>query len=263
MSDIEPLDDDLRALLGPLRDVPELPHSEKDALFARVASRLPIDPGDGGGEGNEGGGGESTSSRNPPLGGAAPSGGASALASAWTSMVVATTFVLGVGVGVALDRNLLPASARPVVTVDTPPQSNAAASLAVSFAPSATTAVIPVESLPSVANASSTPRVALRAIPSTDPDALTSRGLAAERALLDVSRAALAGGAPAEALAAAERHARSYPNGALAEEREVMAIRALVALGRRSEARVRATEFEQQHPRALGLSTVRSLVQEP
>jgi len=54
-----------------------------------------------------------------------------------------------------------------------------------------------------------------------------ANGLTAERLLLDVAREALEREQPAAALAAATRHARRYPGGILAQEREVMAIRAL------------------------------------
>lgn len=53
---------------------------------------------------------------------------------------------------------------------------------------------------------------------------------------------------PASALAAAAEHARLFPGGALAEEREVIAILALTKLGRAAEARARASELLRRRP---------------
>jgi hypothetical protein len=56
--------------------------------------------------------------------------------------------------------------------------------------------------------------------------------------------------APASALAAAEEHLRRFRGGALSQEREVIAISALVALGRKEEARLRAARFVESYPRS-------------
>jgi hypothetical protein len=48
---------------------------------------------------------------------------------------------------------------------------------------------------------------------------------------------------PAEALALAEAHPVKYPDGKLGQEREMIAIRSLAALGRKAEARARARLF--------------------
>lgn len=53
---------------------------------------------------------------------------------------------------------------------------------------------------------------------------------------------------PAGALAASEKHRRIFPRGELAEERELLAVRALVALHRRDEARKRAAAFARSYP---------------
>ena len=53
---------------------------------------------------------------------------------------------------------------------------------------------------------------------------------------------------PAEALALATEHARRYPSGMLAQEREVIAIEALLALGRGAEAKARADRFRARFP---------------
>lgn len=53
---------------------------------------------------------------------------------------------------------------------------------------------------------------------------------------------------PGAALAFAEQHARLYPQGKLTQERELIAISALVATGRRTAALSRGARFEQAFP---------------
>jgi hypothetical protein len=53
---------------------------------------------------------------------------------------------------------------------------------------------------------------------------------------------------PARALATAERHAARFPSGALAQEREVIVIEALVLLHRDGEANEHASRFFRVHP---------------
>ncbi len=68
---------------------------------------------------------------------------------------------------------------------------------------------------------------------------------------------------PAEALAAAEEHGRRFPGGALSQEREVITISALVALGRRDEAQRRATRFGESYPRSAHRAGIEELVRAP
>jgi outer membrane protein assembly factor BamD (BamD/ComL family) len=56
------------------------------------------------------------------------------------------------------------------------------------------------------------------------------------------------GANPAEALRALEEHRARFPQGTFAQEREVLAIEALVRLGRRAEAEARAAAFARQFP---------------
>ncbi|HTV23931.1 MAG TPA: hypothetical protein VMG12_34810 [Polyangiaceae bacterium] len=68
----------------------------------------------------------------------------------------------------------------------------------------------------------------------------------AEIALLEQAQGVLKSH-PAEALAYTRRHQARFPNGALAQEREVIAIEALERLGRNDDARARAAEFERRY----------------
>jgi outer membrane biosynthesis protein TonB len=58
------------------------------------------------------------------------------------------------------------------------------------------------------------------------------------------------GSSPARALQITNEHITRFPRGMLAQEREVIAISALRALGRTSEARARATRFLAAYPRS-------------
>jgi outer membrane protein assembly factor BamD (BamD/ComL family) len=75
--------------------------------------------------------------------------------------------------------------------------------------------------------------------------------LAAERQALDVAKAAFGRGEAAFALKACEDHARRFPNGVLAEEREAIAIQALVETSERTLARARAERFQQRYPKSI------------
>jgi hypothetical protein len=69
----------------------------------------------------------------------------------------------------------------------------------------------------------------------------------AEVELLERARAALAGN-PSRALALTTEHKLRFPGGALAQEREVIAIEALRKLGRTEQATLRADEFAKNYP---------------
>jgi hypothetical protein len=72
-----------------------------------------------------------------------------------------------------------------------------------------------------------------------------------ERALLDAARGALAKGEPEACLSELAKHARAFPSGMLAEEREALAVNALVGVGRYSEARQKADLFARRHPNSF------------
>lgn len=250
MDDLEGmLEDDVLALLREAKDVPELPVATKTKLFADVAARV-VFPGGGGGEGPE-----------APSAPAAPSPAASAAASTGLAVTtgkavvaLATTFAIGMATGVAVDRNL-------ATTPVAPQASIVVVAPATTRPPSTEASGVPVTALPP-ATPPSAPRVSVAstAQPEVAP-AVSAKGLAAERALLDVARGALARGEAQEALGATARHASEYPNGSLVEEREAIAIKALVALGRRDEARARAAEMERRFPNGLMLRAVKAAVE--
>lgn len=68
-----------------------------------------------------------------------------------------------------------------------------------------------------------------------------------EHRLLRAARAALPDD-PERTLSLTREHARRFPTGMLIQEREVLAVRALAALGKRDQARSRARDFEDRYP---------------
>ncbi|WP_437970184.1 hypothetical protein WMF04_13155 [Sorangium sp. So ce260] len=89
--------------------------------------------------------------------------------------------------------------------------------------------------------------------------AVDNDDLVRESNLVDQSRAALAQD-PGAALAALDRHQTDFPKGRLAEEREFIAIRALMRLGRADEARARAAAFFARYPSSSFTEPVRRIV---
>lgn len=57
--------------------------------------------------------------------------------------------------------------------------------------------------------------------------------------------------APQKALSLLSEHAKLYPSGVLAEEREVLRIRALKSLGREKDAKAQQQKFHQEHPESV------------
>jgi hypothetical protein len=64
----------------------------------------------------------------------------------------------------------------------------------------------------------------------------------------------------AQALQLLAEHERLYPRGALAQEREVLAIELLLKIGKPDQARARAERFERSHPSSAHLPRVRALL---
>jgi hypothetical protein len=112
-----------------------------------------------------------------------------------------------------------------------------------------------VTALPAPSSApSTTPSSSLSAAPSSSARVNAGPGSApieapkaSELDLMRDAKAALAVD-PNQALSILNRHARLYPAGVLAQEREVLAIDALLRLGRKHEASARAARFSSNYP---------------
>jgi hypothetical protein len=83
---------------------------------------------------------------------------------------------------------------------------------------------------------------------------------AAEAALVQSAEAALVGGDGANALALTREHATRFPAGAHAEERDRIAIEALVRLGRAGDAHAAAERFFARYPRSIYRARVEALL---
>jgi hypothetical protein len=94
-------------------------------------------------------------------------------------------------------------------------------------------------------------------LPSTPPSG-SDQSLTAQQALLDQARGALRRGDGAAALGAIRQHLARFPRTAFEEERETLAIKALLLVGSVSEAQGRLDAFAAAHPRSLLLPSLRS-----
>jgi len=59
------------------------------------------------------------------------------------------------------------------------------------------------------------------------------------------------------------QHRRQFPRGRLAEERDALAIRALISLGRTTEARQRARAFRTAYPNSFLAPALESALSKP
>lgn len=177
---------------------------------------------------------------------------------------IAVSLVAGIGVGETHAR-LTRDTSMPAVATSTAHALDASSSSSSSSTSSAPSLEIasPPPSLPSSSATAPFP------VPSHSPSAAASAPspksesrseLAAEQSLIDTARAALARGRGEDALHAADEHAQRFPRGSLAEERETLAIQALLLIGRRADAEARAQRFHRLYPESLYGSAVDALV---
>jgi hypothetical protein len=218
----------------------------------------------------------------PPTGGTrapAPVAGGKPLAlPVWA---VPAAFVVGGALGGALHAALAPPQ---VVYVDrvvemAPPASTVAAqpspatggpavvaATGSARAPADTAPAVPSSPAPSTSAAISTTTTAAARPPPTTasgsaPAASASGAgrtdsLARERALLEVARTAFGRSDAQATLEALDRHRAEFPDGKLAEEREALAIEALVEAGRIPEARARGAQFRARYPKSILMQAV-------
>lgn len=213
---IDRLDDELAALLLAEREA----HPSREALdkvWARLAASLP-----------SGGG---------PSGGGASGLGAKGF-----------TTVLGVCLGGAAIVAAVLVATRPQPKKDAVHVERPAAPTISTPAPVTTPDI--ASTMPVV---DSPPVPAARARMPTKP---AQAQLDRERAVLDEARAALRNGDGPTALSAIDRHTRGFARPELAEEREALAVQALVLSARYDEARARAARFRASSPSSLFMPSV-------
>jgi len=149
------------------------------------------------------------------------------------------------------------------VAVAPPPVSVSDSSVAImaSSALSATSSAEPQSATRAVASSSgasapSHPHTSAQATAPAQAGTERDAKLAEELALVQTARTALVRGDAPGALDAAEIHRQRFPSGRLVEERESIAIQALVSLGRGDEARRRAADFERKYPTSMLLPAI-------
>jgi hypothetical protein len=158
---------------------------------------------------------------------------------------------------------VLAAPARPPVAAAPPPAPPVATA-------SPASAPRPAVSAPSAAPPASAASSSAQSLPEPEPErAPPPSGATAsapplgdpetEAHLLQRAQDAL-GASPAQALALTAEHAARFGGGALAQEREVVAVQALFKLGRAEAARVRAAAFLESWPRSAHRRRIEGLL---
>ncbi|AKV00021.1 hypothetical protein AKJ09_06684 [Labilithrix luteola] len=232
---VPPMPDDVVDLLASVRALEAPPSDAAARLRARLVPPV-VPPG--------GGGSVSAPSQVATL--------ASWSRAPWWA--VAAALIVGVGAG----RLTAPAPKTIVQTVPVEIRSDVQLPAVAPEAPapseiqSATVTVGAIAALPSPAPSTVVARAATNAVMAEK----SSGNLAAERRLLAVARTALGRSNGADAMASCDEHARQFPKGELAEEREAIAIQALVQSQRVDEARARANRFRQSYPKSILLPAV-------
>ena len=250
---------DLEHLLVSARAIPAPSHEIEERVLARVRATVALGALGGGGGGSGGEGGAEAASKSV---GSAGSGSSSVLSTPLAKTIA--TFVFGAAVGAGAHAGL---ERRPLVEVYGPSAIQSTPILALQTVPDAPSAAH-VASEPSVASLPN-PLAIVRSdlvrpasieaktlAPTHDAGPHRDTDFAAERALLELARTALARGQPGAGLVALERHEHEFSHGQLAEERESLWIQALVGTGAYASARTRAEAFRARFPRSIFLPVV-------
>ena len=225
---IDALDADVRPFVEAEKDHPEqIPREVRARLVAGVRARLAA-----------GGGGSSSGPGEDGRNGGAGGGGGLDLVRAHPLASLLLALCIG-GAGGALLRGLwvgnAPAMERLVYVERAQPTSSEVASTA-------------------SANAA---EVSPPPLSTTSARSAGSGGLeadeSAERLVLDTARQALLRGDAPASWAAIQQHEHKFPRGALTEERDALAVRALVALGRPREAQARVDALRKRSPHSVFL----------
>ena len=168
---------------------------------------------------------------------AAGSGSAGIVVRAWMLAVGSTALLVG---GFAAGRFTAPGqtSPRSEIATATPPEIDANV-----------VALVPADAaIEREPDAASLPTAVTRTRTRTTPIDASIGDAAAERLLLDRARSATQRGMPDEAVIALMSHAREFPTGRLAEERDVLLIDAYLRAGNATVARQRIERYRADYP---------------
>lgn len=237
MDDLKPPDKDILEFLDAERPLESAPAAVRKAVLSSVLPPTGLGGGSGGDPGGSAGGLDS-----------AARGAGSGLLRSWIvrhGLPIVGAFTLGGAVVGTVMARYLPPLPPQVIYVDRVPSMSAAP--LESRSPGAAEPPLPA------AQASSATAPMARG---AEPIPKLPGDLAAERVLLDEARAAIADGRSDRSLRAIGKHAEAFPHGLLAEEREALAIRALVMAGRPESARARGDRFRAQYPNSVMLRAV-------
>ena len=221
-------DDDLEALLDAERDIDVPAPAQRQRIFARLEPLLLV---------------PAAIATVTTTTTAAAGVMESALRMKLVASVVSAALIGG-AVGAAGHAYLAsPRPIAPAAPAETTPKS----------APAPSPPIEPVVSPPE------SPAPALTATPSAsriESRTPSAGSLRAERLLIETASAALTRGDTQSAIAALRQHARSFPKGDLAEEREVLLVKALAASGDDRAAEKRAKEFKKKFPGSMQQGSV-------
>jgi hypothetical protein len=234
------LGDDLEALLDAERDIDVPAPAQRQRMFARLEPLLLVPA-------------ALATATTATTATTAASSGVIAGAALPTKLVASVVFaaVIGGAVGAgghAYFATPQPAAVAPAVPGDPTPKSVPAPSPLTE--PAAESPAKTARSAPAP-SADATPSA-----PRTEERTQSAGSLRAERLLIETASAALVRGDSKSAIAALRQHARSYPKGALAEEREVLLVKALAASGDDAAAEKRAKEFKKKFPGSMQQGSV-------
>jgi RNA polymerase sigma-70 factor (ECF subfamily) len=174
----------------------------------------------------------------------------------WAAMAAATTAALGISNHHA--RPTGPSASECAPEIRPAPEALSLAPAAL-LAPAAASPVPPPSPAPAIAVSTRAPHTAAG---SAAPRALDAPSiLQAESSLLAVARARLASGDPKGALEDVAHLTSRVPQGVLTQERELVAIESLDALGSREQLRSRALAFVDRFPRSPYARHIRRLLE--
>jgi hypothetical protein len=249
MSEKPPLlDPAILAVLETARPLTDAPSSVRSRILSSVEMRIAALPSGGGtdGDGGDGGGAGAGGGEAGGAGAGAGAGATGGWLAAHPLLALGAVFAIGGVAGAVLREATLPPPR--VIYVDRVVAA-APAFAPASPVPEATAAAVRVESLPTAPALSA---------PVAPAPADSGEHLRAESALLDAARAAVARGDAERALAAVDRHEATFANGLLREEREALAIKALILAGRGDQAATRGARFRERYPTSVLLPAVDS-----
>jgi hypothetical protein len=228
--ELPPMSEELQKLVRPEQGFPPLPPGMEAKLWAGIASQMPAALS------------HAAASAPHAAHGVSPLG--RALLAKWP---LGVAFAVGAGAGAGVHATY----AKPAVIVQTVERepAEAPAPPPTPVAPAAAVPVEPIHHRPM--KVPSTP-ASVKLTPPPPPAPLAEDpSLAAERSLIEMGRTALSRGKNQDAYRTMLEHEKQFPNGKLAEERDVVRIQELVAMGQLEAARVLAQSFYVEHPNSL------------